>query len=439
MVATAAGPNGLAPLTERLLAPLARATKDAVRHLGLALEPGEAEPQADAEPAADTALPGSRSRAPTVPELRPLAGAPRSPVAEGPAPPRGPGSQPLQGLASRPATAVAMPGAQAGGPGRIDAGDAPAATAAPGDRGAALPQADAGREAPARAQAEPIEHTGHGPAAAAAFRAPTVAVVPAAVPRPEPGMPSDFDPPPGSPEPRAAEAMAQAIAPARSPVAASPSLQAMAARPVAAPADPVFAAPAQAVTDEAEAAAVLPRPAAFRAAAPGAATAAPATAGPFHAAPLAPATAAPAAAAPASEATPFPPGLRVRRAGPEGIAAPDLPEREAGLAPAPSTPALAPDDAPMADAAIPRPVSRQLRLVGSRLDRALAPVFGSASDSSLAAADGLSGEAAQGLQISNTFNVKVALGGHGALDPRQLEEALGDWLRAAAMRQGLMP
>jgi hypothetical protein len=91
----------------------------------------------------------------------------------------------------------------------------------------------------------------------------------------------------------------------------------------------------------------------------------------------------------------------------------------------------------------PEPITttpRPLRLVASRLDRAMAPVFSRALDAG-ALQDG-DDDAAAGApaRISNTFNVKVALGGAaGALDPRQIEEALGDWLRASARRQGLLP
>lgn len=89
------------------------------------------------------------------------------------------------------------------------------------------------------------------------------------------------------------------------------------------------------------------------------------------------------------------------------------------------------------------PSPAPLRLVVNRLDRALAPVFSRALDASQAAATaGADDDAAYAAptQISNTFNVKVALGGAaGAMDPRQIEEALGDWLRAAARRQGLLP
>ncbi len=84
--------------------------------------------------------------------------------------------------------------------------------------------------------------------------------------------------------------------------------------------------------------------------------------------------------------------------------------------------------------------SRPLRLVANRLDRAMAPVFSRALDAATLPQgdDDLLDEAPA--RISNTFNVNVALGGAaGALDPRQIEEALGEWLRASARRQGLLP
>ena len=81
-----------------------------------------------------------------------------------------------------------------------------------------------------------------------------------------------------------------------------------------------------------------------------------------------------------------------------------------------------------------------LRLVTHRLDRALAPVFSRALDASPLAPEADDAAAAAPALISNTFNVKVALGGAaGAMDARQIEEALGDWLRASVRRQGLLP
>ena len=123
-------------------------------------------------------------------------------------------------------------------------------------------------------------------------------------------------------------------------------------------------------------------------------------------------------AVPHPTAPPWPPTVVAALPAPSEAASPTAP-----LAPEPIT-------------ATPRP----LRLVASRLDRAMAPVFSRALDAG-AFQDG-DDDAAAGApaRISNTFNVKVALGGAaGALDQRQIEEALGDWLRASARRQGLLP
>ncbi len=126
---------------------------------------------------------------------------------------------------------------------------------------------------------------------------------------------------------------------------------------------------------------------------------------------------------------------------------------------------------------------RQWRRIGNRLDRALAPVFGQAARVSglvdtaeqpaampqtypaeMAAESGSaqagryvrpsvplsepsvndpaadSGFDAPATQVSNTFNVKVALdGGGGAAERRRIEESIGEWLHQAARRQGLLP
>jgi hypothetical protein len=85
------------------------------------------------------------------------------------------------------------------------------------------------------------------------------------------------------------------------------------------------------------------------------------------------------------------------------------------------------------------------RAVAARLDQALAPVFARAftasgigfetGDQPLAADP--SGVAPT--QVSNTFNVKVALGGNASPgDVRQIEDAVADWLRDSARRQGLI-
>jgi hypothetical protein len=89
------------------------------------------------------------------------------------------------------------------------------------------------------------------------------------------------------------------------------------------------------------------------------------------------------------------------------------------------------------------------RAVAARLDRALAPVFAralaasgggaEAGDPPLVAEPAGQTQGAAPTQVSNTFNVKVALGGSAtAGDVRQIEDALADWLRDSARRQGLI-
>jgi hypothetical protein len=86
-----------------------------------------------------------------------------------------------------------------------------------------------------------------------------------------------------------------------------------------------------------------------------------------------------------------------------------------------------------------------LRAVTARLDRALAPVFARArvaSGGGFEAGDqplAIDSSNTAPTQVSNTFNVKVALGGNaGAGDWRQIEDAIADWLRDSARRQGLI-
>jgi hypothetical protein len=153
------------------------------------------------------------------------------------------------------------------------------------------------------------------------------------------------------------------------------------------------------------------------------------------------------APSPAAATAPLPParepGLRVA---PSATSEPDAVlgqvdrRRSRAAAAAPARPQAAAGESGPAVSEESPATPRPLRLVANRLDRALAPVFSRALDAG-AFQDG-DDDAAAGApaRISNTFNVKVALGGAaGALDPRQIEEALGDWLRASARRQGLLP
>ncbi|MFG6456853.1 hypothetical protein [Roseateles sp. BYS96W] len=138
------------------------------------------------------------------------------------------------------------------------------------------------------------------------------------------------------------------------------------------------------------------------------------------------------------------PVLRVApRASPEWGSVPDQMATGGSHAAAAAT-ALPPPAA--ATPEVPEPTepvmatSRPLRLVANRLDRAMAPVFSRALDTGALQPgdDDMPEQAAP--RISNTFNVNVALGGAaGALEPRKIEEALGEWLRACVRRQGLLP
>lgn len=164
---------------------------------------------------------------------------------------------------------------------------------------------------------------------------------------------------------------------------------------------------------------------------------------------------------------PFSGVLRLRRAGSVDGAVPDGPDGESAVGAPPVE--SGPEQAPMPSGVALRPWRR----LGSRLDRALAPVFsqaarvGAAAGTSPPDADASTGLAADSQrgpsadrvadrgedaaaagpgfehampQVSNTFNVRVSMDGPGgAAERRWLEESIGDWLAQSARRQGLWP
>ena len=164
---------------------------------------------------------------------------------------------------------------------------------------------------------------------------------------------------------------------------------------------------------------------------------------------------------------PFSGVLRLRRAGSVDGAVPDGPDGESAVGAPPVE--SGPEQAPMPSGAALRPWRR----LGSRLDRALAPVFSQAarvgaaagtSPPDAGASNGLAADSQRGPstdrvadrgedaaaadpgfehaapQVSNTFNVRVSMDGPGgAAERRWLEESIGDWLAQSARRQGLWP
>jgi hypothetical protein len=118
---------------------------------------------------------------------------------------------------------------------------------------------------------------------------------------------------------------------------------------------------------------------------------------------------------------------------------------DAGIGPAPPAAGRTAIGAVAAASTSSWPAMPAVDAVAARLGRALAPVFdralaaGSGFDAAdeAIAADPPDGPAPT--QVSNTFNVKVALGGNASAgDMRQIEDAVADWLRDSARRQGLI-